>query len=229
MRPFSKLISELTKLVPPVFKRDEATFERQLNEARQELEELRSNETIDFYLKQNLKFRIETELQRLDKEVTDQFLNVEVWDSIDLIEKTLAEPNLYSLPHLIMWRNTAQEKIHKIRNFPKPIPQEIVTEKIEKYESLIKQLRAEILKLRTYPIPEPWCSNLMRKGLTHLMKGEFIFFVHEGIEEDVRPLNLSDRDILPGGLTRREYDSRMNRMKRESTIATIILETRNAK
>ena len=82
---------------------------------------------------------------RLDKEVTDQFLNVEVRDSIDLIEKTLAEPHLYSLPHLIMWRNTAQEKIQKIKNFPLPIPQKIVTEKIEKYESLIKQLRAEIL------------------------------------------------------------------------------------
>ena len=73
-----------------------------------------------------------------------------------------------------MWRNTAQEKIRKIKNFPKPIPEEIVTEKIEKYESLIKQLRAEILKLRTYPIPEPWGSHCMREELTHLMKGEFI-------------------------------------------------------
>ena len=33
--------------------------------------------------------------------------------------------------------------------------------KEEKYESLIEQLRAEIFKLRTYPIPEPWCSEVM--------------------------------------------------------------------
>ena len=172
--------------------------------------------------------KIETEFKRLDKEVTDQFLNVEIRDSIDLIEKTLAEPHLYSLPHLIMWRNTAQEKIQKIKNFPKPIPQEIVTEKIEKYESLIIQLRAEILKLRTYPIPDPWGSHYMRVELTYLMKGEFIFFVHPRIEEDMKPLKLSDRDILPGGLTRQEYDSRMNRIERESAIAIEDLKDRNA-
>ena len=125
-------------------------------------------------------------------------------------------------------RNTAQEKIQKIKNFPLPIPQKIVTEKIKKYESLIIQLRAEILKLRTYPIPEPWGSHCMRVELTYLMKGEFIFFVHPGIEEDMRPLKLSDRDILPGGLTRQEYNTRMNRMKRESTIAIRKLEDRNA-
>ena len=33
----------------------------------------------------------------------------------------------------------------------------------------------------------------------------------------MRPLKLSDRDIRSVGLTRHEYDSRMNRMKREST------------
>ena len=59
----------------------------------------------------------------------------------------------------------------------------------------------------------------MREELTHLIKGEFIFFVRPGIEEDMRPLKLSDRDILPGGLTRQEYDPIMNRLKRESTIA----------
>ena len=164
----------------------------------------------------------------MDKEVTIQFLNVEVRESIDLIEKTLAEPHLYSLPHLIMWRNTAQEKIQKIKNFPKPIPQKIVTEKIKKYESLIKQLRAEILKLRTYPIPEPWGSHCMRVELTYLIKGEFIFFVDPRIEEDMRPLKLSDSDILPGGLTRQEYNSRMNRINMESAIAIEKLNARNA-
>ena len=171
---------------------------------------------------------METEFQRLDKEVTDQFLNVEVRDSIDLIEKTLEEPHLYSLPHLIMWRNTAQEKIEKIKNFSKPIPQELVTQTIEKYESLIKQLKDEILKLRTYPIPESWCSYCMREGITHMIKGEFIFFVHPGIEEDMRPLNMSDRYILPGGLARQEYDSRMNRIKIESVVTIGKLEDMNA-
>ena len=224
-----KLITELTKLKAPTNKREEAAFEKQISTARQELEQIKSYQTIYYYLKQALILKVETEFKRLDKEVTDQFLNVEVRDSIDLIEKTLAEPHLYSLPHLIMWRNTAQEKIQKIKNFPLPIPQKIVTEKIEKYESLIKQLRAEILKLRTYPIPEPWGSHCMRVELTYLMKGEFIFFVHPGMEEDMRPLKLSDRDILPGGLTREEYDSRMNRMKRESTIAIEELKTKNAR
>ena len=225
---YYELIVKLTKMKAPVNKSQEATFERQISTARQELEELKSNETIDSDHKQELIFKIETEFERLDKEVTDQFLNVEVRDSIDLIEKTLAEPHLYSLPHLIMWRNTAQEKIQKIKNFHLPIPQKIVTEKIEKYESLIIQLRAEILKLRTYPIPEPWGSHCMRVELTYLMKGEFIFFVHPGIEEDMRPLKLSDRDILPGGLTRQEYDSRMNRMKKESKIAIRKLKAKNA-
>ena len=128
---FCKLVSELNKLKAPINKNQEATFERQISTARQELEELKSNECINCYHKQYLIQRNETEFQRLDKEVTDQFLNVEVRDSIDLIEKTLAEPHLYSLPHLIMWRNTAQEKIQKIKNFPKPIPEEIVTETIE--------------------------------------------------------------------------------------------------
>ena len=224
-----ELILELTKMKAPINKSQETTFERQISTARQELKELKSNKTIGFYRKRDLFNKIVTEFVRLDKEVTNQFLNVEVWDSIDLIEKTLAEPHLYSLPHLIMWRNTAQEKIQKMKNFPLPIPQEILTEKIEKYESLIIQLRAEILKLRTYPIPEPWGSHCMRVELTYLMKGEFIFFVHPGIEEDMRPLKLSDRDILPGGLTRQEYDSRMNRLKRESTTAMGKFKARNAR
>ena len=224
-----ELIPQLRRMKAPINKSQETTFERQISTARQILEELKSNETINSYLRQNLISKSETEFKRLAKEVTDQFLNVEVWDSIDLIEKTLAEPHLYSLPHLIMWRNTAQEKIQKIKNFPLPIPQEIATEKIEKYESLIIQLRAEILKLRTYPIPEPWGSYCMRVELTYLMKGEFIFFVHPGIEEDMRPLKLSDRDILPGGLTRLEYDSKMNRMKRESATAIEELKAKNAR
>ena len=108
-----------------------------------------------------------------------------------------------------MWRDTAREKIYKIQNFPKPIPQELAQELIKKYESLIKQLRAEILKLRTYPMPEPWRSHCMRQEGTHL---------HPGIE-DMRPLILSERDILPGGLTREIYESKIDRFKRESALA----------
>ena len=106
-----ELIPKLNKTKAPINKNQETTFEKQISTARQELEELKSNKTINSYHKRELILKIETEFERLDKEVTDQFLNVEVWDSIDLIEKTLAEPHLYSLPHLIMWRNTAQEKI----------------------------------------------------------------------------------------------------------------------
>ena len=229
MYSLTAVLTELAKLNVPRYKSGEAAFERKISTARQELEKLKSIEIIDSYHKQDLILKIETEFKRLDEEVTDQFLDVAVRDSIDLIVKTLAEPHLYSLPHLIMCRNTAQQKIQKIKNFPIPIPQEIVTETIEKYESLIKQLRAEILKLRTYPIPEPWGSHCMRVELTYLMKGEFVFFVHPGIEEDMRPLKLSDRDILPGGLTRQVYDSRMNRMKRESTIAIEELKVKNAR
>ena len=221
---YHEIIPELAKMKAPVYKRDKSPFERQIITARKKLEEVKSNQTIYNNHKQALITRIETELQRLDKEVTEQFLNVEVRDSIDLIEKTLEEPHFYSLPHLIMWRETAQEKIEKLKNFPIPIPQELVLALIKKYESLIVRLKAEILKLRTYPIPEPWCSHLMRKGLTHLIEGEFIFFVHPGIEEDMRPLNLSERDILPGGLTRQDYDSRMNRLYKESAAAVVKFE-----
>ena len=125
-----------------------------------------------------------------------------------------------------MWRDTAQEKIQKIKKFPLPISQELALALIEKYESLIKQPRAEILKLRTYPIPEPWRSHCMRQEVTHLIKGECIFFVHPGIEEDIRPLILSERDILPGGLTREIYDSRMDRLKRQSALAIVELKAR---
>ena len=86
---YSESISHLTKMEAPVNKSQEATFERQISTARQELEELESNETIDSYQKRVLIIKIETEFKRLDKEVIDQFLNAEVRDSIDLIEKTL--------------------------------------------------------------------------------------------------------------------------------------------
>ena len=115
-------IPELTKMKAPINKSQEATFEKQISTARQELEELKSNETIDFYHQRDLILKIETEFQRLDKEVTDQFLNVEVRDGIDLIEKTLAEPHLYSLPHLTMWRNHRRQVLENtIKNGGGPL------------------------------------------------------------------------------------------------------------
>ncbi|KAI6660224.1 hypothetical protein LOD99_10460 [Oopsacas minuta] len=68
----------------------------------------------------------------------------------------------------------------------------------------------------------------MRNGMTHLIKGEFIFYVDPEIEEDMKPVNLSKRDLLPGGITRQEYDMRLNRLNMEYAIARDELETRNA-
>ena len=93
-------MAELTKLKAPINKNQETTFERQMSTARQELEELKSNKTIDSYPRQELIIKIGTEFQRLDKEVTDQFLNVEVRDSIDLIEKILAQWFSTGVPRL---------------------------------------------------------------------------------------------------------------------------------
>ena len=215
---YYELLTELATLKAPSYKREEATFERQITTAKQELKKLKSNETIYTHFKQDLNLRYERELQRLDEEVLDQFLYFR--DSF--------EPHSYSLQYLIMWRNAVQEKLDKIKTFSQRIPQQIMQEKKQKYESLMKELRAEILKLRTYPILEPWCSYCMRKGLSHLMQGEFIFLVYPGIEEDMRSLKLSDRDILPGGITRQEYGTRMNRLSMESAIAIEELEDRNA-
>ena len=228
-----KEVGFFTQLFPkmnyPINPGDCVRFKRELSVVSQRLNKLNSEPSVSLDLKQRLNFKYDTEIQTITNFVVNNRLPVEYRDSIDLIEKTLAEPELYSLPSLIMWRKTAEKKIEKIENqlepkLPKPIAQTIVW----KYEFLIKQLRAEILKLRTYPIPEPWCSCLMRKGVTHMIEGEFIFFVHPRIMEDMRPLNLSDRDILPGGLTRQDYNSRMNRINMESALAIEELEARTA-
>ena len=89
------------------------------------------------------------------------------------------------------------------------------------------QLKAEILKLRTYPIPEPWCSFLMRKGMTHTIEGEFVFYVWPEVNEDMNPLILTDRDLLPGGLTRAVYNTRLERMRKEIKSAIGVWEDTN--
>ena len=149
-------------------------------------------------------------------------------DSIDLIEKTLSEPELFTLPHLMMWKETAEEKISKLKaTLNLNLQQQIDTAIVEKYESLIRQLRAELLKLRTYPIPEPWCSRTMRIGMTYIIQGNFIFFVHPRIKEDMRPLKLSERDLFPGGKERNEYDTRLNRLYKECEFVIEELRKKN--
>ena len=45
---------------------------------------------------------------------------------------------------------------------------------------VIKQLRGEILKLRTYPIPEPWRPHCMRQEVTHLKReSSYSFYILE--------------------------------------------------
>ncbi|KAI6648822.1 Proteinase T-like [Oopsacas minuta] len=45
------------------------------------------------------------------------------------------------------------------------------------------------------------------------------------IKEDMKPLNLSERDLLPGGITRQEYDKRLDRFTTEYAKARDTLET----
>ena len=191
-------------------------FEDKLTSLTNNLELMHSNPLII----QSMKHRLNTQYDQCVQQITGKCINivlpVEVRDSIDLIEKTLAEPELYSLPSLIMWKKTAMQKIDKIKNrqkyyVPKPVKNQI----IGRYESMIKQLQAEILKLRTYPIPEPWQSEAMREGLTHIIEGEFVFLVHPGLMEEMKPLEPSEVDPLPGGLTRQDYDKRLLRLYEE--------------
>ena len=201
-----------------------------LTKANQVFEKLQLNKSISESIKQTLLKKFNSQMQEITNFFINNYFPVEFRDSIFLIESTLAEPELYSLPSLIMWRETAKGKISKIQLIKKNdvIPEIIKVNITNKYKSLVKQLQAEILKLRTYPIPEPWCSYTMRQGLTHVIEGEFIFFVHPGIEEDMRPLNLSDRDLLPGGISRLEYDTRLNRVNTETALAIGKLEDNNA-
>ena len=206
----------------------------ELSRANRAIDKLDHITNINESFKKSLLEKYNKKMQEITNKYINSALPNHYRDSIFYIERTLAEPQLYSLPHLIMWKETAKKKIKLIQALrevqarEEDIPDLIAENIVQKYESLIKQLQAEILKLRTYPIPEPWCSYCMREGLTHVIKGEFIFFVHPGIEEDMKPLKLSDRDKLPGGLTRQEYDTRMNRINMEIAIAIEELEARNA-
>ena len=78
----NELIPELTKLKAPINNHQETTFEREISTARQELEELKSNECINPFLKKDLISKIETELLRLNEEVIEQVLSQELPNSI---------------------------------------------------------------------------------------------------------------------------------------------------
>ncbi|KAI6656726.1 hypothetical protein LOD99_16030 [Oopsacas minuta] len=200
-----------------------------LSRLYKDYESVISSKILPVPLKDSFQERYDQHLHKISLLIIDDGLPIEFKDSLYYIERTLAEPSLYSLNGLIMWKETAEEKIHKIQNrivpkLPKPIESVIV----KRYESLRLRLKAEILKMRTYPIPEPWCSDCMRKGMTHLIEGEFIFYLDPEIEGDMKPVNPSKRDLLPGGITRQEYDMRLNRLNMEYAIATDELETRNA-
>ena len=90
-------------------------FSEKLSDAMVQLELLKSNIHLGNFIKKSFEQRFISKVKDLTKEVTDRLLPVEFRDSIDLITKTLEEPELFSLPHLIMWRETAEEKIEKLR------------------------------------------------------------------------------------------------------------------
>ena len=229
VRSFNESLASLTKEISAALKVNSSDLKTQLSEFCGIFEKLNSNQLISESQKQNITNQYNAQIQFITKCFLYGELPAQFRDSIDLIEKTLAEPELYSLPSLIMWRETAEEKIGKMMLIQKIFPQEIVKNIVQIYESLIKQLRAEILKLRTYPIPEPWCSEVMREGLTHVIKGEFIFFVHPRLMEEMKPLDQFEIEPLPGGLTRQKYDSRLTRLYNEFTQIYEQLEDRNVR
>ncbi|KAI6651012.1 hypothetical protein LOD99_5589 [Oopsacas minuta] len=116
------------------------------------------------------------------------------------MESLIAPNNIIVGTRILAMKETAEQKIKRIQkrldpNLPTPIESVIV----KRYECLRLKLKAEISKMRTYPIPEPWSSDIMKKAVTHLIEGEFIFYVDPEIEEDMKPVNPSKRDLLPRG------------------------------
>ena len=65
---YHESISKLATLNAPIDRRDEATFGGLIISAKQEMEEFKSNQTIDQCHKRNLINRIDRELQRLSEE-----------------------------------------------------------------------------------------------------------------------------------------------------------------
>ncbi|KAI6656716.1 hypothetical protein LOD99_16020 [Oopsacas minuta] len=228
----ARLIYLLNEIERIIVKYDVNIADRILNKLSplyKDYESVISSMILPVPLKDSFQERYDQHLQKISLLIIDDGLPIEFKDSLFYIERTLAEPSLYSLNGLIEWKETAEEKILRIQNCMDPkLPKPIESVIVKRYESLRLRLKAEILKMRTYPIPEPWCSNCMRKGLTHLIEGEFIFYLDPEIDGDMKPVNPSKRDLLPGGITRQEYDMRLNRLNKEYAIARGELETRNA-
>ncbi|KAI6656744.1 hypothetical protein LOD99_16047 [Oopsacas minuta] len=223
------ILFEMERIIAPYNANIGVGIVNELSGLYKDYESVISSKILPVPLKDSFQERYDQHLHKISLLIIDDGLPIEYKDSLFYIERTLVEPSLYSLNGLIMWKETAEEKIDKIENCLDPkLPKPIESVIIKRYESLRLRLKAEILKMRTYPIPEPWCSYCMREGMTDLIEGEFIFYVDPEIEEDMEPVNPSKRDLLPGGITRQEYDMRLNRLNMEYAIARDELETRNA-
>ncbi|KAI6653164.1 hypothetical protein LOD99_3691 [Oopsacas minuta] len=226
------LLVEMDQIIAPFEVKVKMIVRISLSKIYEEFEmKMSTNKMIPVSLKSSFNNRYNLHLQKATQLLIDDILPIDFKDSLYYIERTLAEPSLYSLNGLIMWKETADKKMWLIRRlflmrpeFPKQIGDIIV----KRYESLSIKLKAEILKMRTYPIPEPWCSDCVKNGLRHAIDGEFIFYLDPDIEEGMKPVNPSKRDILPGGISRQEYDTRMNRLDMEYAIARDTLESMNA-
>ena len=90
---------------------------RKLAKAKQALENVQCSKGISENIKQALSEKLDTLLLEVGDSIMICGLPAEFRDSIQLIERTLAEPELYSLPTLVMWKETAKEKIEKIQIF----------------------------------------------------------------------------------------------------------------
>ena len=228
VRSYIELLNELDKTNFPSYEQDYAKFEKLALELSQEFDKLISYDCICSSLKQRLTLQYDKIIQRITGDLIDNVLPAEIKDYIEHLENTLAAPEIYTLPHLIVLKETAEKKIEIIKSLensklPKPIEHAIV----KKYESLIMQLKNKILQLRTYPIPEPWCSQCMKEELIDGLEGNFVFSVCPELLEEMKPLKLSERETLPGGIAREEYDTRLDRIDKESTTALEELEARN--
>ena len=81
-----------------------------LMRANEVIEKLQFNKSIRESTKQTLLEKFDSQMKKITNYYISNYFPFEIRDSIFLIESTLAEPELYSLPSLIMWRETAKGK-----------------------------------------------------------------------------------------------------------------------
>ena len=109
--------------------------------ANQLFDRTQGNTNISEYMKQTLSQKFNTQMQEITNVFIDTCLPGEFRDSIQLIERTLAEPELYSLPTLVMWKETARKKIEKIQLQKTVYPQMILDNIVNKYSLLNSKAR----------------------------------------------------------------------------------------